>query len=81
MQEQGTANGCHFSIWQMFVWLDCFPVQRGTELDVALPLRELSTSNLLPNSDVDFSPTQRLRVHEGRAPLFPFFARRSAWFL
>jgi len=30
---------------------------------------------------MDFSPTQRVRLHEGRAPLFPFFARRSAWFL
>ena len=53
----------------MFVRLDCFPILRGTELDIALPLRELSTSNLFPNNDVDFSPAQRLRVHEGRAPL------------
>jgi hypothetical protein len=75
------GNGCHFSAWQMFVRLDCLPIHRGTELDVALPLRELSTSNLFPNNDMDLSPTQRVRVHEGRAPVFPVFARRSAWFL
>jgi hypothetical protein len=65
----------------MFVRLDRFPIHGGTELDVALPLRELSASNLLPNDDMDFSPAQRLRVHEGRTPLFPFFAGRSAWLL
>jgi hypothetical protein len=30
---------------------------------------------------MDFSATQRSRVHEGCASLFPIFARRSAWFL
>jgi hypothetical protein len=56
-------------------------MQWGTELDVAWPLRELSTSNLLPDDNMDFSSAQRFRVHEGRATLFPIFARCSAWFL
>jgi len=62
----------------MFVRLDCFPIYGSTELDVALPLRKLSAGNLFPNSDMDFNPTQRVRVHEGRAALFQFFAGRTA---
>jgi hypothetical protein len=65
----------------MFVRLDFLPIHRETELDTALPLRELSTRNLFPDDDVDFSATQHIRVHQGRAPLLPFFARRSPWFL
>jgi hypothetical protein len=80
-QGKRCGNGCHFNVWQMFVRLDCLSVYGSAELDVALPLRELSTGNLFPNNDMDFSPTQRVRVHKGHTPLFPFFAGRSAWFL
>ena len=59
----------------MPVRVDRIQVLWNAELDVALPLRELSPCHVVANDDVDFGAAQHFPLHQGLTAVFQLLAR------